>query len=383
MLTGENGVLGQAMKAKELTNISNEREAIELIITLANEEKLDENNKYNIGKNLYDKNVVNSTKWDIIQLIDNKEIYGTGWNYIKKDTEIEEYGKTQYEWLVNYSSGEIIQLEENKYIELSFDADLAVKDGIILNIDAKNMSDEDWPGIVKHGNVKYNGEEESLYFDGDEDYLELLTPGDFSNGFTFEIYANLNRLAYDNGSGRECLGMFCRMPSLQSDYRKAMRFGVGYPGHETLCKFFEPSSWVGSGEKLKTTSDGAVVPIDGNVGYKANEDFYLTFVYRTYDNTPSTVKSELNWTEKADRVDYYINGELYGYTYYGIDSYKNGCGIWNKDSCPFFIGVCPWNKNGSLYYLKGNIYSCRLYNKSLTNSQVLENCNKTIAYHEL
>ena len=47
---------------------------------------------------------------------------------------------------------------------------------------------------------------------------------DFSDGFTFEIYTNLERLRYDNGYGRSCSALFCRIPSLDSDYTKAMKF---------------------------------------------------------------------------------------------------------------------------------------------------------------
>lgn len=224
-LTRENGILTRANDAKTQTLIGKEEEAINLMTISAQiNNELEENNKNYLGEPLYDKETINSTKWHIIQLTDSKDIYGTGWNYIKKDTNIEGYGKTQYEWLVNYNTGEVIRLEENKYVELSYSADLAVKDGIILNIDAKNMADGNWDGVSTHGNVYYNSSTKGLYFDGDGDYLEIITPGDFSDGFTFEIYTNLERLRYDNGYGRSCSALFCRIPSLDSDYTKAMKF---------------------------------------------------------------------------------------------------------------------------------------------------------------
>lgn len=112
-------------------------------------------------------------------------------------------------------------------------------------------------------------------------------------------------------------------------------------------------------------------------GYKENEDFYLTFIYRKYD------KNNPQWEEEADKVEYYINGNLYGYTYYGIDSYEEGCNIWNNKESHFYLGVCPWHEVGNLYYLKGNVYCTRLYEKALTENEVQENVNKTKLYRQV
>ena len=71
-----------------------------------------------------------------------------------------------------------------------------------------------------------------------------------------------------------------------------------------------------------------------------------------------------------------------GIHFTGIDSYNNGLTTWNGNSIPFFVGVCPWGENGNLYYLKGNVYACRLYEQAISLSEVKENYNKTLQYRE-
>ena len=138
-LTGNSGITTKAQNAKKMSKVSSEKEAIQLAVSLAKMEKyLDENNEYYIGTPLYDKTLENGDKWDVIIIKDTLEQYGTDWCYVAKGTEIAQYGETQYEWLVNYETGEAKQLEE-EYIELSYKSSLAVTDGLVLNIDATNL----------------------------------------------------------------------------------------------------------------------------------------------------------------------------------------------------------------------------------------------------
>ena len=114
-LTGDNGILIRAKETKDKTELTTEKEAIVLSFMsreIDNQTELD--NKYNIGEMLYDRNLQNSNRWSIV-VLDNGTIYGTGWNYIPENTEIINYGKTKYSWLVNHNTGEFIHLEKNKY----------------------------------------------------------------------------------------------------------------------------------------------------------------------------------------------------------------------------------------------------------------------------
>lgn len=108
-------MLGKAVTAKNMTEVANEREAIELAVTLAEiQNKSNEPNKYHLGTTLYDKNLENSNKWNIISINEKKQIYGTGWNYIKKGDNIPDYGNAKNEWLVNYETGEIIRIRKRQ-----------------------------------------------------------------------------------------------------------------------------------------------------------------------------------------------------------------------------------------------------------------------------
>lgn len=295
IISGENGILTKTRLAKQMSEVSSEKEAIQLDVMLANmENKFDNSNKYYIGEPLFDRTLENGDKWNIV--IDNETLkqYGTVYNHIAKGTEISSYGKTQYDWIVDYSSGEIIQLS-SEYTALSYKSSLAVTDNLVLNIDATNLANDNWGDVIKYGDVKYSNENKSLYFDGDGDYLELSKNADFSNGFTFEIYANLERLLYYNASGKIGSGIFCKIANLNVDLTQSMRFGYADAG--LICKLNGTSSWQGNGKKIKTTS--AICTIDeNNCGYDVNKDFYLTVVYKRYD------EKNPQWKEKADKFEY-------------------------------------------------------------------------------
>ena len=370
MVLGENGIITKAKLAKQMSEVSNEKEAIQLDVTLAKmEEALDSKNKYYVGTTLYDKTLENGEKWDIIIINETKKQYGTNWCYIPQNTNIEGFGATTRNWLANYQTGEVEELSQ-EYTELSYKTSLAVTDSLAMNIDATDLSDENWGDIEKHGDVKYLSENKSLYFDGDGDYLEFTKNADFSNGFTFEIYANLERVEYNNGSPYIGMGIFCKMPLLTSNYTQAMRFGLT---GDTICKFNVSSSWNGNGQEMSTTGGGHVMT---NYRYATNQDFYVTFVYTRYN------EKNPQWDEKADKIELYVDGKLYGYTYYGINSYNNGAKTWNNDQSHFFLGVCPWHQDGNLYYLKGNIYCTRLYERALSENEVKENVTKTELYRQ-
>ena len=75
MLTGENGILTQAQRAKKETEISSEEEALQL--TMLNKEMSDDE-KYDIGKKLYSRIVTNGNKWNIIITKEPQISYGDG-----------------------------------------------------------------------------------------------------------------------------------------------------------------------------------------------------------------------------------------------------------------------------------------------------------------
>ena len=150
MLTGNNGILKQAKNAKDLTNRSGDKEKIILALQ---EKELSKNEEITIGETLYDKTIANGEKWKVISTLEDNKIYGTDWSYIAKGSEILKYGKVNESWLVNNKTEEMIKLEEGKYKELSYGANLAVKDKLVLNVDPANMSDKNsWgDGVTLYG----------------------------------------------------------------------------------------------------------------------------------------------------------------------------------------------------------------------------------------
>ena len=222
MLTGQNGILVRAKEASDKTNIANEKEAIEFwAIDVKTNSLIDGTDNNSIGEKLSNKNL--GTDWKTI-VVDGKS-YGTNWYFLEKGTKMENGTELERSWLVNYETGEIIELEENKYSKLT-GTDTAVesaKENIIFNLDgtiidkATNMNDLQWsdgsePVGFEDENENSGLAKNSFKFDGIDDYIkiryddsqaiksdgtpytnengETLTKKQVleQNGFTFEFY---------------------------------------------------------------------------------------------------------------------------------------------------------------------------------------------------
>ena len=92
------------------------------------------------------------------------------------------------------------------------------------------------------------------------------------------------------------------------------------------------------------------------------------------------MKKSQNGAKK--QIEYYIDGNLYGYTYYRTHDYDKGCTSWNNENSHFYLGVCPWFASENLYYLKGNVYCSRLYERALSSEEVQKNVKQTELYRQ-
>lgn len=335
-----------------------------------------------LGIRLYDKNVQNGTNWKLVIDYDSKNNekyrYGSGYYYLEPKTNLGNAGIIENGYILNYNTIKIIGLENSKMWDVS--STLAVTGDIALNLDATSFDSEDaWKYITKKGDLYYDESNKSLNFDGDGDYLELRKDGlSFADGFTFEMYANLRELEKNNGTeGAEALGLFSKIKDLTKNttVTNAMRFGYLYTDSESkekgvIAKFYGKSNGKIIGDGLVYDQYGGFHVLNG-LGYNANEDFYLTFVYRRTASVP-----------KNDTVEYYINGNLIGKCEQDKESFEKGRNIWDNDECPFYIGAVPWYKDGNIYYLNGNVYSVRLYQKALTEQEVKDNMNATVKYRK-
>lgn len=353
MLTGNNGILTQTQNAKKMTEVANEKEAVQLAIV---SKEITDDEKYNVGKNLYDKTLENGDKWRIISF--NNTIYGTGWTYIPKETEVENYGKTKSNWLINYEKGETIELEEGKFTELAYGENLAVKDGLILNADPINMSDANsWGnGVTIHGVQEGDGfgwNKTEFKFDGINDYIEVNTDVNLEEGMTFEFYGKSDSSA-----------VYMLSKTLKNDNRFAARFRTYFKGDKSfwccMSSKNSQSSWVVNPQGLSHWIQKS------NVGSFSTENgSYLTMTVNL----------------KTDMISLYWNGEFVGNTQCNHEWLVSG--DLTNSNVPFTIGMMV---SGDVYaesFSKMDLYACRLYNKALSDQEVKDNTNATIAYHNL
>lgn len=356
-LTGDNGILTMAQKAKEETEVATEKESIALTVTnynIANEEK------YNVGEKLYDRTVANGDKWNIV--MNNDIIYGTGWNYIGTGIELESYGTTTKEWLVKYETGEIIELEEGKYSKLKYGENLAVTDGLILNADPVNMENgESWgEGVTLHGVTEgdgygWNGTE--LKLDGVNDYIEIYPTNevDIEKGLTFEFYAKSNTTATP-------INMLAK--TIIGDNNFTSRFRTQYVYNENAFWCAMSSKDCGSDWRIGGTMNHWIQK--KNIGkFNEQQGGYLTM----------TANLETN------KVSLYWNGEYLDSTICSNEWMRSG-GL-TDSSIPFTVGLVVSGNVYTEHYSKMDIYACRLYNKVLTAEEVKQNHDKTVLYHNL
>lgn len=97
----------------------------------------------------------------------------------------------------------------------------------------------------------------------------------------------------------------------------------------------------------------------------------------------SSNTSELNgFNGDFYNIKMFVDGNLEYNTYYSIEQYdylKN-----NKDTLNlkyFTIGRCSAGSYGYWHYAKMNIYCMRLYNRGLSEEEIIDNYNTTKAYY--
>lgn len=391
MLTGENGILNQTKQAKEVTEYKSEEEMIKLSI-MDSKSKLEE--RYKVGKILYDKTIENGSKWNIIVTSEENKTYGTGWNYIPKGTEIESYGTTQKNWVVNESTGEITQLEDGKYVELSYDMNLGTKEGLIFNldlavIDTKNIEDiKNNIGNILGENVEFvnfDWNEESgvsktsFNLDGINDYMKIKYDNQeqkeklAKEGFTFEFYGTLNAGKSYNELNEMIeygfKGLFCywdgnenKQAPFRCGWNKDSNFVQWNAGlYSTVQSDYASQSapWniIYPLEELKQGEEGYItITVDCSQAYeKEGEQYYKQCLYFNGNKIYEGNYNKKNW-------DSFIKKELPNLQY-------------------FCIGRSSMKSDGWWHYSKMKVNALRLYNRALNEQEAKENYEKATAYH--
>ena len=405
-ISGENGILTKARLAKQMSEVSSEREAIQLEVVLANMENvLDSSNKYYIGEPLYDRTIENGDKWHII--IDNESLkqYGTGYNYIEQGTEINNYGKTQYRWLINYKNGEIIQLDD-KYTTLSYKSTLAVTDGLVFNMDATNVDEKqtNWGENVslyyydesvynttekrqeayleqyKYENVtQFDGydrtksnnsdnyiDSKNKYFKfNGNNYVEIYSKNgfDFSNGFTIEFWGDINEKI--NGATRSDIPFIGLLGLWSGEYKSQCKMRLGYANNKYISY---------------SLSDGG---IENNGSWSIDNNApWIQYCEADLLNTEKYITIELEPKKNARTIQkIYIDGILVAEGWLE-ECYWNNFISMTKNLNYIELGRVTMASLSNWCYLNGNCYATRIYNRALSSEEILLNYNKTKLYRE-
>lgn len=377
---------GKIKNAEEAYEIASEKEMLELTLFSS----VLDLNEYNIGKKLYDRTIENSNKWDVIYDYEKGIAYGTDWNYIEKNTNIEDYGSTKYNWVVNNKTNEIVLLEEGNYRELSYLSSVGVTENLIFNIDSSIISDETEETIenVLGENVElknFNWTEESALtrssfnFDGIDDYIRIRYDNEdekntlAQNGFTFEFYGILNPGKSYDENGEEInfnyKGLFCYGDEDETKNQASFRLGING----------RVLAW--NAGYTNITHDFSQSDAPWNIMYNMGESVYGKEIY--YTITLDTSKSFERDGETYYYQTLYVNGEkMYegGYNKKGWDYFINN----NLDDLThFYIGKSTMSAVNSWHYMKMNAYTLRLYNRALTAEEVKGNYDISVAYHSL
>ncbi len=405
----DNGIFSKAKKATESYKTASEREYIEQnVLSVQLDKYMGNVSSEKLGKELNTRNLNNTSNWHIIKV--NEKSYETGWNYIEKGTELEGYGKAKNSWLINYETGEVIQLGEDNYIDLSAGDMLAIKDSLIISIDSSIVDKEVktieevketlGSGVTLHGFDETGTEEsgltnESFNFDGENDWIEI----DYDsverkkelieNGFTFEFYGDTTKATVVDGNKVDSTnpdnngGGFGWWDGIESHFaklhfnmlRKDKQLIIKWTGATGLKEYPEilrsnDNVWEVSGMGNGTGWNAVAVHNLGNA-----EDFYATVTF----NPKSSKK--LN-DETVFEIKLYINGNYIGNGWY----YK---GYWDNlqkeinNLNKICIARTSMNRDNYWLYPKMKIYALRLYSRALTDEEVNKNYEKSVEYHSL
>ena len=351
---------------------------------------------------------------------------------MKKGTDL--FGtKLSKDYIVNYSTGEMVEFNEEKHKMLSYkDGDgLGYSDNLILNID---------PGIMDEYNslpddqkknydiknlgegvelIGYNGSDgkvdfsqaftkSSYKFDGQDDYIKINYDGQdavkniVENGFTFEYYGKIepgvSKMTNTGETGvsinKGLLGFWNSKESSMPMVRFCIDFESPDRSFWWSPLYGQVSIWDENYYENKSELYGPNM-FDDNGAYwnqkfifdknVLNDVIYLTLVV---DPSEETMCSGEGYGESYNNLciksDLYINGKkIEGKLNKKIWEFLNSDKI-DYDFNSFVIGRCSFTaENLWHYYIKGDCYSLRFYDKALTDAQIKENREKTMTYHQI
>ena len=350
MLTGNNGILTQAQRAKELTEISSEEEYINLLII---EHEMDNNITY--GEQL--KEVQFNTVENTTSIYDAESgtTYANGWYYLKPE-DVDEY-ELKNSYIIDYETGEFVRFDEEKHRVVTNEL-LCITDGLVYSADPKNMTNSNsWGDAILHnfneGDENSGWSENALMFDGVDDGIEVKDNSDYSQGITLEIYFTLK------GKSTSDVAQILMMK----------RTDVQNNG------FFV---FLGGGDESEIYSEYGRISIDIG-GYYNNKNRFTTNIV-IQENVPIYITYTYDPTKEDEKGILYVNGIKTETTNLGkIENLVN-----TPPNTPIQIGSDIYETAGNIqgynskYPFYGEIYASRVYNRPLTEQEVEYNYNMTV-----
>ena len=355
MLTGDNGILTQAQIAKEMTEASSEEEYIQLLVV-----------GYNTDKKTYGeelKNVEFNTVENTTSIMDKETgtTYGDGWYYLKPE-DVKDY-ELKNSYIIDYETGEYIKYNENKH-EILKNELLCISDGLVYSADPKNMTSGDsWGDAILHnfneGDENSGWKENSLMFDGVDDGIEVKDNSDYSKGITLEIYFN-----YKGKPTSE---------KIQAQILMMKRTNI----FNGFFIFLDGDFWVDN------QLGNLCIDIGGcssNNNADSHDNRFYTSIYAK-ENEPMYITYTYNPNKENENGVLYVNGVKTETTNLGIiENLVN-----TPPNTPIQIGSDiyeTYNLEGDTvnhkYPFNGEIYASRVYNRPLTEQEVLYNYNTTV-----
>ena len=346
MLTGSNGILTQAQRAKELTEISSEEEYINLLIV-----------EYQMNNNTYGeelKEVVFNTVEDTTSIYDAETgtTYANGWYYLQPE-DVDDY-ELKNSYIIDYETGEFVRFDEEKHRVVTNEL-LCIKDGLVYSADPKNMTNSNsWGDAIlnnfNEGDENSGWSENALMFDGIDDGIEVKDNSDYSQGITLEMYFTLK------GKGTSNVVQILMMK--RSTLEDGFFMFLGNAGND--IEYYDYGRIyidIGGGANKRLKTDTIV---------QENVPIYITY---TYDPSKEDEKGIL-----------YINGIKTQTTNLGdIESLLD-----TPENTPIQIGSDieeTANSGGDAlnrkYPFYGEIYASRVYNRPLTEQEVKYNYDMT------
>ena len=357
MLTGDNGIITQAQRAKELTEASSEEEYIQLLVI-----------GYNIDKKAYGeelKNVEFNTVENTTSIMDTETgiTYGDGWYYLKPE-DVKDY-ELKNSYIIDYETGKYIKYNENKH-EILTNELLCISDGLVYSADPKNMTSGDsWGDAILHnfneGDENSGWKENSLMFDGVDDGIEVKDNSDYSKGITLEIYFN-----YKGKPTSEKIQAQLLMMKRTNEFNGFFIFLDGdfwVDNHlGNLCIDIG-----GDSKKNNSTADNRFYT---SIYAKENEPMYITYTYspnKENENGVLYVNGVKTETTNLGIIENLVNTPPNTPIQIGSDIYESFNDNHEED-----------NKVNRKYPFNGEIYASRVYNRPLTEQEVLYNYNTTV-----